>query len=116
MKKYLIGLMLQELAHYEEISDERNSAKQYTVKQVQSKVKKLIPVREISSIKDLLKELKHYGEKGVESKENYDYYHFGNWVLQLNEENFYVKIYGIISNDNGENANQLDKWEHIHVT
>lgn len=67
-------------------------------------------MREINSITDLLKELKYYGNKEIEATESFDYYHFGKWVVSLNKATFYVKLYGIISNDSSkENTKHLDE-------
>ncbi len=55
-----------------------------------------ISVIEIEGILDLLKELRHYGDKGPAENTTYVYYRFGDWVLSMNEMNFDVKVEGII--------------------
>ena len=50
------------------------------------------PVREINGINDLLRELHHYGKAGPTQEENTVYYRFGDWVVGMNTQNFYVTV------------------------
>ncbi len=55
-----------------------------------------IQVVEIEGILDLLKELRHYGDKGPAANATYVYYRFGSWVLRMNLVSFSAEVVGII--------------------
>lgn len=55
-------------------------------------------VIEIRSITDLLRELRHFGDK-KEHTDGHQYYRFGDWVVKMNLKTFYVHVEGIILSD-----------------
>lgn len=71
-------------------------------------------VKEIRNIQDLLSEMRYYGDIGptgarpgneptsgpiTEANHNAVCYRFGDWVLRMNLENFYVRVEGVIVSD-----------------
>lgn len=79
-----------------------------------------VPVIEIESIHDLLKELRHYGAKGPAIVTSYIYYRFGDWVLSMNEKNFHVNVEGIVVSptDPTEKTTQVEsvlgQWQAVY--
>lgn len=53
-------------------------------------------IKEIGSINDLLKELRYYGETGKATKPSEVYYRFGDIIVSMNEQDFYVSAEGVI--------------------
>lgn len=81
-----------------------------------------VSVLEIESVFDLLKEQRHYGDEGPADDVTYIFYRFGDWVLSMNEVNFYVNVDGIIVDpaDPGDKTakveNILSQWHAIPDT
>ena len=80
------------------------------------------PVREIRSIDDFLIELKYYGELGQgipKAKNNAVCYRFGDWVVTMNLDNFYVSVEGVIISDTDSDAkreevnNIKEHWQKL---
>ena len=69
-------------------------------------------VIEINSIHDLLKEIHHYGDEGPADHTTMVYYRYGDWVLSMNEVNFYVSVVGIIT-DPTDSEDKKAKVENI---
>lgn len=69
-----------------------------------------IRVKEINSMNDLLKELRHYGEAGPALRRSKVHYRFGDFVLSMHTDNFYVSVEGVIvnPNDSNEKKSQVD--------
>ena len=66
-----------------------------------------LSVREINGYDDLLKELYHHGENGPTKSNNKEYFRFGDWVLSMRPDTFYVDVEGIIAtSQNVEEINQ----------
>jgi Ca2+-binding RTX toxin-like protein len=53
-------------------------------------------VREVGSINDLLGELQHYGRVGKGAPDADTYYRFGDMVVRMKEDDFYVSLEGVI--------------------
>lgn len=76
-----------------------------------------IPVISINSIHDLLKELRHYGDKGPSKKASRVYYDFRGWVVSMSEVNFNVNLEGMIvgaadpANRTAQVENILRQWQ-----
>ena len=69
------------------------------------------PVREINGINDLLRELHHYGKAGPMQEENTVYYRFGDWVVGMNTQNFYVTVKGIVTSETDSDEIKNKKTE-----
>ena len=80
-----------------------------------------LEVREINEIDDLLKELRYHGESGPGTDANAkEYYRFGDWVLGMRLDTFYVDVEGIIvtSTDSDGKKEQINdytttNWEEV---
>jgi Ca2+-binding RTX toxin-like protein len=80
-----------------------------------------VPVTEISSVADLLKELRYYGDKGPADSNTENYCRFGDWIVVMNEADFYVTVRGIVISSTDSSVkrakveNILSHWRTIPV-
>ena len=80
-----------------------------------------VSVTEIGSVTDLLKELHYYGDKGPADSNTVNYYRFGDWIISMDEADFYVTVSGIIVSSTDSSAkrvkleNILSQWHAIPV-
>ena len=80
-----------------------------------------VSVTEIGSVTDLLKELRYYGDKGPADSNTKNYYCFGDWIVGMNEADFYVTVDGIIVSSTDSSVKRakveslLSQWHPIPV-
>ena len=80
-----------------------------------------ISVTEIGSVADLLKELRYYGDKGPADSNTENHYRFGDWIVVMNEADFYVTVSGIVVSSTDSSVkrakleNLLSDWHAIPV-
>ncbi len=74
---------------------------------------KTIKLREIGSMQDLLTELVYHGETGPVTGGEIVHYRFGDWVVSLDPQEFYVKVEGIIKRQSGSSEEEENKVRNV---
>ena len=79
---------------------------------------KEIEIREFKGINDIQREMHYYGEKGPAPRAQHGtdpekvYYFFGDWVLSMTLDQFYINVEGIIdSPEKIDQINEIKKME-----
>ena len=77
-----------------------------------------VQVKEINSMNDLLKELRYYGEAGPAPRYSNVYYRFGDWVLSMDQRDFYASVEGIITSptDSAEKTAKVTELKNLWAT
>ena len=71
-----------------------------------------LEVREFKSINDLLTELQYFDYR-YDGSWSLVYYRFGDWIVEMRTDTFYVKVVGIIVSDNDRIAQIRNSWDEI---
>ncbi|XP_065916665.1 uncharacterized protein [Dysidea avara] len=99
---------------YKNINGRGGTLAEHQVHILPNKSPMVLQVREIGGIDDLLKELRYHGENGPGTNANAkEYYRFGDWVLGMRLDTFYVDVEGIIvtSTDSDGKKEQVNEYK-----